>query len=254
MATMLERLIATGRTGLFIGGEWLPASDGATIDVVDPATEEHLADVASGSPDDGVRAVEAAAVAAPAWAETAPRRRSEVLRRAFELVIERQGEFAELITRENGKALADAVGEVRYAAEFLRWFAEEAVRVRGETYRSPAGDKRVTVVYQPVGVSVLVTPWNFPIAMGTRKIGPALAAGCTVVMKPASDTPLASLALAFGPCLLRLAGVAGVRHPLSFWRRRHRHDLVAARSSGTQDPVVGQHVRSRRRDQGGEPR
>ncbi len=196
MATMLERLIATGRTGLFIGGEWLPASDGATIDVVDPATEEHLADVASGSPDDGVRAVEAAAVAAPAWAETAPRRRSEVLRRAFELVIERQGEFAELITRENGKALADAVGEVRYAAEFLRWFAEEAVRVRGETYRSPAGDKRVTVVYQPVGVSVLVTPWNFPIAMGTRKIGPALAAGCTVVMKPASDTPLVSLALA----------------------------------------------------------
>ncbi len=196
METMLDRLIASGKTDLFIGGEWLPASDGAIIDVVDPATEEHLADVASGSPDDGVRAVEAAAAAAPAWAETAPRERSEVLRRAFEVVIEREKDFAELITRENGKALADAVSEVRYAAGFLRWFAEEAVRIRGETYRSPTGDKRVMVVYQPVGVSVLVTPWNYPIAMGTRKIAAALAAGCTVVLKPASDTPLVSLALA----------------------------------------------------------
>lgn len=196
MATMLERLIATGRTRLFVGGEWLPASDGATIEVVDPATEEPLAEVAGGSADDGVRAVEAASEAAAAWAGTGSRARSDVLRRAYELVLDREKDFAELITRENGKALADAIGEVRYGGEFLRWFAEEAVRVRGEVYRSPVGDKRVTVLYQPVGVSVLITPWNFPLAMGTRKIGAALAAGCTAVMKPASDTPLVALALA----------------------------------------------------------
>lgn len=196
MASILERLVDTGRTGLFVAGEWAPASDGETIEVVDPATEEVIAEVASASTEDGVRAVEAAADAAAQWADTAPRARSDVLRRAFDLIRDRQDEFAELITSENGKTLADAAGEVRYGAEFLRWFAEEAVRIRGEVYRAPAGDKRVTVLYQPVGVSLLVTPWNFPLAMGTRKIGPALAAGCTVVMKPASDTPLVALALA----------------------------------------------------------
>jgi succinate-semialdehyde dehydrogenase / glutarate-semialdehyde dehydrogenase len=194
--TLLDGLVADSKTGLHIGGEWVPASDGATLDVVDPATEEVIASVASGSVEDGLSAVAAAHEAMPAWSDAAPRVRSEVLRRAFDLIIESEKEFAELIVRENGKAFADAVAEVRYGAEFLRWFSEEAVRNRGEVYRSPSGDKRVTVLYQPVGVSLLVTPWNFPIAMGTRKIGPALAAGCTVVMKPASDTPLVALALA----------------------------------------------------------
>lgn len=193
---LLDRLLSEGKTGLFIGGEWRSASDGSTMEVIDPATEEAIASVASGTEEDGLEAVTAAQGAAGEWADTAPRRRAEVLRRAFDLIVEREKEFAELITRENGKALGDAIGEVRYGAEFFRWFSEEAVRIRGEVYRSPAGDKRVTVLYQPVGVSLLVTPWNFPIAMGTRKIGPALAAGCTVVLKPASDTPLVALALA----------------------------------------------------------
>jgi succinate-semialdehyde dehydrogenase / glutarate-semialdehyde dehydrogenase len=196
MGSLLDHLVTAGKTNLLIGGAWEPASDGEVISVVDPATEEPLAQVASATPADGVRAVAAAAEAAAGWAATPPRTRAEILRSAFDLILDREQEFAELITLENGKTLSDAVGEVRYGAEFLRWFSEEAVRIRGEVYRSPSGDKRVTVVSQPVGVSVLVTPWNFPIAMGTRKIGPALAAGCTVVLKPASDTPLVALALA----------------------------------------------------------
>jgi succinate-semialdehyde dehydrogenase/glutarate-semialdehyde dehydrogenase len=183
-------------TRLRIGGDRLDASDGATIAVIDPATEETIAEVASGSVDDGLSAVGAASDAADAWADAAPRTRAEVLRRSFDLIMEREKDFAELIVLENGKALPDAGAEVRYGAEFFRWFSEEAVRNRGEVYRAPAGDKRITVVNQPVGVSLLVTPWNFPIAMGTRKIGPALAAGCTVILKPASDTPLVALALA----------------------------------------------------------
>ena len=182
-------------TRLRIGGDRLDASDGETIGVIDPATEETIAEVASGSVDDGLSAVAAASDAADAWADAAPRTRAEVLRRAFDLIMDREKEFAELIVLENGKALPDAGAEVRYGAEFFRWFSEEAVRNRGEVYRAPAGDKRITVVNQPVGVSLLVTPWNFPIAMGTRKMGPALAAGCTVVLKPASDTPLVALAL-----------------------------------------------------------
>lgn len=193
---LLDRLIAEHKTGLHIGGEWRSASDGASFAVVDPATEETIAEVASGSESDAAAAVTAAHDAFGPWADLAPRARAEVLRRAFDLIMDREKEFAELITRENGKALNDAVGEVRYGAEFLRWFSEEAVRNRGEVYRAPAGDKRVTVINQPVGVSLLVTPWNFPIAMATRKIGPALAAGCTVVLKPASDTPLVALAVA----------------------------------------------------------
>jgi succinate-semialdehyde dehydrogenase/glutarate-semialdehyde dehydrogenase len=194
--TLLARLVADGKTGLYIDGEWRRASDGAEIDVVDPATEESLASVASGTAADAIDAVTAAADAAAEWAATAPRTRSDVLRRAFDLLRDREKEFAELMTAENGKALSDAVGEVRYGVEFLRWFSEEAVRIRGEMFRAPGGDKRVFVLKQPVGVSLLVTPWNFPLAMGTRKIGPALAAGCTVVLKPASDTPLTALALA----------------------------------------------------------
>ena len=193
---LLDRLIAEGKTNLAIGGEWCAASDGTTFPVHDPATEEVLAEVAGAAPEDGVAAVDAAAGAAEAWADTAPRARSDMLRRAFDLILEREKDFAELITLENGKALSDAVGEVRYGAEFFRWFSEEAVRIRGEAFRAPGGDKRVLVLKQPVGVTVMVTPWNFPLSMGTRKIGPALAAGCTVVLKPASDTPLIALALA----------------------------------------------------------
>ena len=194
--SLLERLVAEGKTETYIGGDWLPASDGRRIDVLDPATEEIIASVASASPEDAIAAVAAAADAGPEWADTAPRARSEVLRRAFDLMLAREKEFAELITRENGKAMGDSIGEVGYAAEFLRWFSEEAVRIRGESYRAPGGDKQVYVIKQPVGVSLMVTPWNFPLSMGTRKIGPALAAGCTVVLKPASDTPVIALALA----------------------------------------------------------
>jgi succinate-semialdehyde dehydrogenase/glutarate-semialdehyde dehydrogenase len=194
--TLLDRLTAEGKNRLYIGGAWRDASDGRTIDVLDPASEEHLASVASGSPDDMVDAVAAAHEAGPAWAATPPRHKANVLRRAFDLMLEREKEFAELITLENGKTLADSLGEVRYGAEFLRWFSEEAVRIRGDVYDAPAGDKRIFTIHQPVGVSLLVTPWNFPLSMGTRKIGPALAAGCSVVLKPASDTPLIALALA----------------------------------------------------------
>jgi succinate-semialdehyde dehydrogenase/glutarate-semialdehyde dehydrogenase len=193
---------------LYIGGRWVPASDGARFDVTDPATGDLIAAVASGSTDDAVAAVAAAADAAPAWAATAPRARGEILRRAFELMIENRDELAALISLESGKAWSDAQGEVTYAAEFFRWFSEEAVRATGHVQTAPNGDKRILTVLQPVGVSVLITPWNFPAAMATRKMGPALAAGCTVVLKPASDTPLTALALAV---LMEQAGApAGV--------------------------------------------
>ncbi|MFC0440001.1 NAD-dependent succinate-semialdehyde dehydrogenase [Kutzneria buriramensis] len=181
---------------LFIGGEWRPASDGARITVLDPATAETLTTVANGTVEDGLAAVGAAAAALPAWAATAPRQRADVLLRAFQLMHERSEELATLIVRENGKALPDARAELNYAAEFFRWYAEEAVRVAGTVQTAPGGANRILVLRQPIGVSVLVTPWNFPAAMATRKIGPALAAGCTVVLKPASETPLTALAIA----------------------------------------------------------
>jgi succinate-semialdehyde dehydrogenase/glutarate-semialdehyde dehydrogenase len=195
-------------TQLLVGGQWIDASDGHTFDVTDPATGQVVAVVADASVQDGLAAVGAAADALPGWAATPPRQRAEVLRRTFELMTERTDELARLIVRENGKALSDARGEVTYAAEFFRWFAEEAVRAGGELQTAPSGTNRILVLRQPIGVSVLVTPWNFPAAMATRKIGPALAAGCTVVLKPASDTPLTALALG---ALLSDAGVpAGV--------------------------------------------
>jgi succinate-semialdehyde dehydrogenase/glutarate-semialdehyde dehydrogenase len=193
-------------TDLFIGGKWVPAA--SRFDVLDPATGEVIASVADGSVEDAAAAVDAAAAAGPEWAATAPRQRSEVLRRAFELMTERADELAKLISLENGKALVDAKGEVSYAAEFFRWYAEEAVRGDGLVTTAPSGANRILVVRQPVGVCVLVTPWNFPAAMATRKIGPAVAAGCTVILKPASDTPLTALAMA---AILAEAGVpAGV--------------------------------------------
>ncbi|MDX6200744.1 MAG: succinate-semialdehyde dehydrogenase / glutarate-semialdehyde dehydrogenase [Frankiales bacterium] len=194
------------RTELFIGGKWLPGTD--RFDVFDPATGGLITTVANASVEDGVAAVDAAEAAAADWAATAPRRRAEILRRAFELMTARAEEFARLIAWENGKALVDARGEVAYAAEFFRWYSEEAVRATGSVMTAPSGANRILVLQQPVGICVLVTPWNFPAAMATRKIGPALAAGCTVVLKPASDTPLTALAMAQ---LLDEAGVpAGV--------------------------------------------
>jgi succinate-semialdehyde dehydrogenase/glutarate-semialdehyde dehydrogenase len=181
---------------LFVGGAARPASDGGRFDVVDPATGQVLTSVADGTMDDAISAVDAAAAAGGAWAATAPRDRAEVLRRAFELMTARSDEIAHLISLENGKALVDARGETAYAAEFFRWYAEEAVRAAGELMTAPSGANRIMVLQQPVGVAVLVTPWNFPAAMATRKIGPALAAGCTVVLKPASDTPLTALLMA----------------------------------------------------------
>ncbi|MDE2219212.1 MAG: NAD-dependent succinate-semialdehyde dehydrogenase [Gammaproteobacteria bacterium] len=184
------------QTNLFIDGAWRPAADGRTFAVEDPATERELARVADGGAEDALAAVAAAGKALPAWSARSPRERAEILRRAFELMIERRDEIAHLIVQENGKALRDAVGEVMYAAEFFRWYAEEAVRALGEMSTAPNGANRILVQLQPIGVSLLVTPWNFPAAMATRKIGPALAAGCTVVLKPASATPLTALAIA----------------------------------------------------------
>lgn len=175
-----------------------------TFPVEDPATLEVVTEVPDQGPGDAVRAVDAAAAALPAWARTAPRHRSEVLARAHALMLRDRDRLAELIARENGKSLADAAGEVTYAAEFFRWFAEEAVRPGGDYGESPAGGTRTIVTHRPVGVAALVTPWNFPAAMATRKIGPALAAGCTVVLKPAAETPLTALAVAE---LLAEAGV-----------------------------------------------
>ncbi|NHC12840.1 NAD-dependent succinate-semialdehyde dehydrogenase [Motilibacter deserti] len=191
-------------TDLLIGGVWRPAASGRRLDVVDPSTGSPITSVADADVDEAVAAVDAAAAAADDWAATSPRARAEVLRRAFDLMTERREELAQLISSENGKSLVDARGEVAYAAEFFRWYAEEAVRVRGEVALAPAGTNRILVDYEPIGVCVLVTPWNFPAAMATRKIGPALAAGCTVVLKPAGETPLTALALA------ELLGEAGV--------------------------------------------
>jgi succinate-semialdehyde dehydrogenase/glutarate-semialdehyde dehydrogenase len=167
-----------------------------TLEVIDPSTEEAFATVADAGRGQASAAVDAAAGALPGWAATPPRQRSEVLRRAFELMLARADDLAETIVRENGKPIAEARGEVTYAAEFFRWFSEEAVRLHGTVVEAPAGGGKQVVLHQPVGVSYLITPWNFPAAMLTRKIGPALAAGCTVIAKPAQQTPLTAVALA----------------------------------------------------------
>jgi succinate-semialdehyde dehydrogenase/glutarate-semialdehyde dehydrogenase len=203
---MYDNLLANVPTDLYVGGKWRPASDKARLDVIDPATENVIASVASASVEDGKAAVDAASAAFEGWAARKPRERGEILRKAHELIIQQAERFARLITLENGKALADSRAEVAYAAEFFRWYAEEAVRNIGEVSRAPASGARMLVQHRPAGVAVLVTPWNFPAAMATRKIGPALAAGCTVVLKPASETPLTMLALM---PLLEEAGVPG---------------------------------------------
>ena len=181
------------RTKMYIDGQWV---DGiATMPVTDPSDGSVIAEVAVAGPEQCEAAVAAADRAAADWAKTAPRVRSEILRKAFEIMVAEADAIATIVSRENGKVLTDAKGEVLYAAEFFRWFAEEAVRVPGDFRKSPSGDKRILVTHQPIGVSLLITPWNFPAAMATRKIGPAIAAGCTMILKPASETPLTALAI-----------------------------------------------------------
>ena len=192
---MYDNLLANVPTDLWIGGQWKKSSDGGRFDVIDPATENKVASVASATVEDAKAALDAASAAFPGWAAKKPRERGEILRKAFELIMRDAERLAKLITIENGKALSDSRGEVAYAAEFFRWFAEEGVRNIGQNTVAPATGARILVHHKPAGIAVLVTPWNFPAAMATRKIGPALAAGCAVVLKPASDTPLTMLAL-----------------------------------------------------------
>jgi len=201
-------LLARVPDRLFIGGAWVPSTSGRSIDVHDPSTGLVIKTIADASPEDGIRAVDAAAAAQQSWASTAPRVRGEILRGAFDLLQERADEFALLMTLEMGKPLAEARGEVIYGGEFLRWFGEEAVRISGRYGVNPEGTGRMIVTHLPVGPSFLITPWNFPLAMATRKIAPALAAGCTVIVKPAELTPLTTLYFAR---LLEEAGLpAGV--------------------------------------------
>jgi len=181
------------KTQLFIDGKWLDGQ--STIAVTDPSDNSTIANVAVASDEHCAAAIDAASNAFKSWAKTAPRVRAEILRKAFEIMVAESDRLAEIITKENGKVLSDAKGEILYAAEFFRWFSEEAVRVNGEFRTAPNGDKRILVTKQPIGVSLLITPWNFPAAMATRKIGPALAAGCTVILKPAGETPLTAMAI-----------------------------------------------------------
>jgi succinate-semialdehyde dehydrogenase/glutarate-semialdehyde dehydrogenase len=190
-----EKVVSSVPSGLFIGGAWRPAESGATFPVEDPSTGRVLTDVADASPADGMQALEAATKAQPAWAAVPPRERSDILRRAYDLLLERKETLALLMTLEMGKPLAEARGEIAYAAEFFRWFSEEAVRIEGGFAVAPNGQGRLLVMRAPVGPCLLITPWNFPMAMGPRKIGPAVAAGCTMVVKPAEQTPLSMLAL-----------------------------------------------------------
>jgi succinate-semialdehyde dehydrogenase/glutarate-semialdehyde dehydrogenase len=194
------------KTQLYIDGKWVNGS--STLAVTDPSDESIIANVQVSSDKECADAVDAAARAFKSWAKTAPRVRGEILRKAFEIMVAESDRLAEIVSRENGKVLTDAKGEILYAAEFFRWFSEEAVRINGEYRTSPSGDKKIVVTKQPIGVSLLITPWNFPAAMATRKIGPALAAGCTVILKPAGETPLTAIAIVE---ILERAGVpAGV--------------------------------------------
>jgi succinate-semialdehyde dehydrogenase/glutarate-semialdehyde dehydrogenase len=188
--------LPTEHRRLFIGGSWRDAGAGETFDVLDPADGSVLTPVADGTVDDAVEALDAAVAAQPSWAATPPRERGEILRRAFEAINDRADDLAHLMSLEMGKTVKEAKGEVAYGNEFFRWYAEEAVRIHGRWMQAPAGGSRLLTIKKPVGPCLFVTPWNFPIAMGTRKIGPAVAAGCTMVVKPAQQTPLTMLALA----------------------------------------------------------
>ncbi|MBB6121634.1 NAD-dependent succinate-semialdehyde dehydrogenase [Nocardiopsis algeriensis] len=196
MSEQEARVVAQVEKRLFVGGTWRDAASGATFPVEDPSTREVLCEVADAGKEDAFDALDAAHRAQESWSRTAPRHRSEILYRGYELLMERQEDLAVLMTLEMGKPVAEAKGEIAYAAEFLRWFSEEAVRIGGGFSVAPDGRSRFLVMRQAVGPSMLITPWNFPMAMGTRKIGPAVAAGCTMILKPAQQTPLSALALA----------------------------------------------------------
>src|SRR5919206_859627 len=218
----LERVPAQ----LFIGGEWRNASGGATLDVEDPSTGETIASVADATPDDARAAFDACCAVQEEWAAHPPRERGEILRRAWQAMTERADELAVLMTLEMGKPVAESKAEIAYAGEFFRWFAEEAVRIEGRFASAPNGVGRLITMKQPVGPCYAITPWNFPMAMGTRKIGPAIAAGCTMVMKPAKQTPLSMLALAK---ILEEAGLpAGVLNV-----------ITASSSSAVSKPIIG---------------
>jgi succinate-semialdehyde dehydrogenase/glutarate-semialdehyde dehydrogenase len=225
IATSEQAVVERVTPRLFIGGEWREASGGGTFPVEDPSTGEALCQVADGTPEDGMAALDAAVAAQADWAAHPPRERGEILRRAFQALNDRADELAMLMTLEMGKPLAESKAEIAYAAEFFRWFAEEAVRVDGRYAVAPNGKGRLLTMKQPVGPCVLITPWNFPMAMGTRKIGPAVAAGCTMVVKPAALTPLSMLALGR---ILEEAGLpAGVCN------------IVTTRSSGSvMEPLI----------------
>ncbi len=191
-----RRVLGGVPTELLIGGKWRPAASGRTLAVEDPATGQTLVEVADGGADDALAALDAAHTAQPAWAATPPRERGEILRRAFEALTASADDLALLMTLEMGKPVSESKAEISYGAEFFRWFSEETVRIAGGYNVAPAGGSRIIVTRQAVGPALLITPWNFPMAMGTRKIGPAIAAGCTMVLKPSELTPLSSLALA----------------------------------------------------------
>ncbi|MEJ7786242.1 MAG: aldehyde dehydrogenase family protein, partial [Solirubrobacteraceae bacterium] len=206
MSTAEQAVVDGVKTQLFIGGEWRDATGGGTLDVEDPSTGNTITSVADATVEDAKEALTAAADGQAEWATTAPRDRSEILRRAYELIVERADDLALLMTLEMGKPVAESKAEVTYAADFLNWFAGEALRIDGRYSVNDKGTGRVLVMKQPVGPCLFITPWNFPMAMGTRKIGPAIAAGCAMVVKPAKQTPLSMLALAQ---ILEEAGLPG---------------------------------------------
>ncbi len=206
--TYAAEVLAAAPRQLLIGGRWHDATHGVTFQVTDPATGDAIADVADAQPEDGVAALGAAASAQAQWAATPPRTRAELLRAAWELTTERAEELATIITLEMGKPLAESRGEVIYGAEFLRWFSEEAAHINGRYQKDPGNNLRILVTKRPVGPSLFITPWNFPLAMATRKVAPALAAGCTVILKPSDLTPLT--ALAFGRILQDVGFPEGV--------------------------------------------
>jgi succinate-semialdehyde dehydrogenase / glutarate-semialdehyde dehydrogenase len=213
-------------TQLFIGGEWREASGGATLDVEDPSTGEAIASVADATPDDAAAALDAACAVQAEWAAHAPRERGEILRRAYEAITAKADELALVMTLEMGKPIAESKAEIAYASEFFRWFAEEAVRIEGRYATVPNGAGRLLTMRQPVGPCYMITPWNFPMAMGTRKIGPAIAAGCTMVVKPAQQTPLSMLAL--GEILEESGLPAGVLNI-----------VTSSKSSDVSKPIIG---------------
>src|SRR5215203_2590607 len=196
IATEERKIVEQVPNKLYIGGEWRDARGGGTLEVIDPATEEPLCEVADGTPEDAMAALDAAVETQKEWGSSAPNDRAGILWKAFELLMERADELATLMTLEMGKPVAESKSEIVYAADFFRWFSGEALRMDGNYKQFANGTSRVMVMKQPVGPTLMITPWNFPMAMGTRKLGPAIAAGCTSVVKPASQTPLSMLALA----------------------------------------------------------